>query len=125
MAQVSLEERKKELSSDGVKRRVTRSKLRKTLAALQKLEPKCLENIERVVNGQDMDKEVTSTSKWVIQQLQSLAKNAVQEEIDYNNLRFRAMELEQQESGEEGEEAQEEPKPRFSLYALPTKKDLE
>lgn len=124
MAQASLEEKKQELSTDGVKRRVTRSKLRKTLAALQKLEPKCLENIERVVNGQDMDKEVTSTSKWVIQQLQSLAKNAVQEEIDYNNLRFRAMELEQQESGEEGEEVQEETKPRFSLHVLPTAKDL-
>ena len=86
-----------------VKKRITKSKLRKTLAKLQELEPKCLENIKKCVDGEEVDKTSVDVSKWVIQQLQAVAKSAIQEETDYNNLRWKGDSIQAKEM-EEAEE---------------------
>lgn len=111
------------------RKRIRRSKLRKTYEELYKLEPKCLKNIKDSVEGKDMDKEVVATSKWVIQQLQSLNRAAVQEEVEVNTLRWKGDALGAEEEAAEREaqeqEEEKEPTPRFSLHILPTNKDLE
>lgn len=129
---VTLDEQKKALEEKddkGIRRRVTRSKLRKTQAKLHTLEAKSLENIEQAVNGKTVDKQVVETSKWVVSQLQSIAKSAAADEAELNGLRFKAIELEQREGeveDKEPEAGQEEQKakPRFSLVQLPSKDDL-
>lgn len=129
---VALDEKKKALEEKddkGIRRRVTRSKLRKTQAKLHTLEAKSLENIEQAVNGKTVDKQVVETSKWVVSQLQSIAKSAAADEAELNGLRFKAIELEQRE-GEvedkepEAEQEEQKAKPRFSLVQLPSKDDL-
>lgn len=112
------------------RKRIRRSKLRKTYEELYKLEPKCLKIIKASVEGNEVDKETIATSKWVVQQLQSLNRAAVQEEIEINNLRWKADALGDAEEAAEreayrDEDEEEEVSPRFSLHVLPTNKDLE
>jgi len=112
------------------RKRIRRSKLRKTYEELYKLEPKCLKNIKASVEGEDVDKEVVATSKWVIQQLQTLNRAAVQEEVEINNLRWKGDALAEEAmeasstAAEEGEDGEEKPTTRFSLRVLPTSKDV-
>ena len=96
------------------------STLRKTLSKLRNLESKSLENIEKSVNGEEVDKEVLSSSKWVVQQVVSVQKACVSEELAVHGIRS---DLAGDNEPEEKED--EEPKVRFSLHVLPKKEDLE
>lgn len=96
------------------------SSLRKTLTKLKTLENKSLENIEKSVNGEEVDKEVLSSSKWVVQQVVSVQKACVSEELAVHGIRS---DLAGDNESEEKED--EEPKVRFQLHCLPTKADLE
>lgn len=106
------------------KKRIRKSSLRKTLAKIQELEPKALENIKKSVEGQSIDKSILDTSKWLIQQLQALSKSASQDEAEMNELRWQADKAEESNEVEE-EKEEEEVKPRFSLTVLPKKDDLQ
>ena len=94
------------------------SSLRKTLKKLRTLEDKSLENIENSVNGKEVDKEVLSSSKWVVQQVVSVQKACVDEELAVHGIRSDNAEDVQ-------EEKEEEPVTRFSLQMLPSPKDLQ
>lgn len=93
------------------------SSLRRTLSKLKSLETKSLENVERSVNGEEVDKEVLSSSKWVCQQIVSVQKACVAEELAVHGIRSDNAE-------EVQEDKEEEPQVRFSLQMLPTEKDL-
>jgi len=94
------------------------SSLRKTLSKLKALETKSLENIEKSVNGQEVDKECLASSKWVITTAVSVQKACVAEELAVHGIRSDNAEDAQ-------EEKEEEPVTRFSLQMLPTPKDLQ
>tara|TARA_R110000744_G_C19371770_1_gene563145 strand:+ start:19070 stop:19474 length:405 start_codon:yes stop_codon:yes gene_type:complete len=103
-----------------------RSTLRKTQKALEDLEPKALENIKRSVEGQEVDKEVIATSKWVVNTKISISKAATAEELaehgikgDLENSRTDIIE-------EELEEEEDTSRAVFSMNVvnMPTKKDL-
>lgn len=105
------------------KKRLRKSELRKTLAALKALEPKSLDNIEKSVNGLEVDKESLQTSKWVVNSVVTITRAAVSEEQVINGLR---MEMDKFESEDEEKEPEEtEVKSKFSLVVLPKKTDLE
>jgi hypothetical protein len=107
-------------SGNVAKKRIRKSKLRKTEEALRKLEPKSLENIELSVNGKEVDKEVLASSKWIITNIMAVGKAAAAEEEMINGTRLMLDQAERDE--EEAEEAV--PQTRFSLTVLPTKKDI-
>lgn len=96
------------------------SKLRSTLAKLRQLEPKALENIEKSVNGEEVDKSQLDTSKWVISTSVTVAKAATAEEATVHGIRSDLA-----GDNDEPEEKEEDTKPRFSLHVLPKKEDLE
>ena len=77
-----------------------------------------MENIENSVNGKEVDKEVLSSSKWVVQQVVSVQKACVAEELAVHGIRSDNAEDVQ-------EEKEEEPVTRFSLQMLPSPKDLQ
>lgn len=115
-------------SKNIARKRIRRSQLRKTLEKLRELEPFALDNIEKSVKCQNIDKEALATSRWLIQQLQSVAKSASAEEQEQNLLRWKAdaitREEEELEKEQEEDEEEKEPVTRFSLHVLPTKDDL-
>lgn len=94
------------------------SSLRKTLKKLLSLEPKALDNIEKAVNGEEVDKVALDTSKWTISTIVTVQKAAVQEENVVHSIK-------QDLEGDEVEEKEEEPQVRFSLNMLPQPKDLQ
>lgn len=105
------------------RKRIRKSKLRKTEEALRKLEPKSLENIELSVNGKEVDKEVLASSKWIITNIMAVGKAAAAEEELINGTRLMMEQAERDE--DEAREAEEVvPQTRFSLTVLPTKKDV-
>ena len=107
------------------KKRIRKSRLRKTLAKLHELEPYALENIEKSVKQQDVDKEALNTSRWVITNLMSLTKSAAQDEAEINGLRLEMDKAEAEE--QEKEEAEKAPSGAvFSLFVNDAKsKDKE
>lgn len=105
-----------------VKRRMRRSPLRSTLKKLQALEPKAIQNIDKSINGEEIDKSMVDTSKWLIQQLQSLSRAATNEEAEINGLRLEMTKANMAYDEDEQEEAV--PQTRFSLHVLPSNKDL-
>lgn len=97
-------------------RRIQKSKLRKLEDQLLKLQPKALENIEKSINGEQIDSEMLASSKWLVTSAVSVSKAAHSEEIGYTKLRKELSE-EAKENGEEQSPAsieQEMPK-RLSL----------
>lgn len=112
-------------SNNQKRKRLRKSPLRKTLAKLQELEPKALENIKKSVDGDSIDKNQLDTSKWLVQQLQAVSKSAMAEEVELNELRFKADAITEAESEEEEVEKEEDsPQKRFSLHVLPKNTDL-
>lgn len=103
----------------GAKNKI-RSPLRKTQREIEKFEVKALDNIRKSVNGEDVDKEVLTTSKWVVNTKITISRAATAEEQLEHGIR-------QSEEETDTIEEQEEttPKTRFSLHVLPTAKDLE
>lgn len=95
-------------------KRVKRSPLRKTLAKLQSLEPHALALIEKSVKELEVDKEALQTSKWIVTNLMSLTKSAIQEEEILNDMRLKLA-----ESDREEEEATEQEKvPSGAVFSL-------
>lgn len=105
------------------KKRIRKSRLRKTLTKLHELEPYALENIEKSVKQQEVDKEALNTSRWVITNLMSLTKSAAQDEAEINGLRLEMDKAEAEEGGEPEqtpEEIEKEMPQRLSLvYTAP------
>lgn len=88
------------------------SRLRATEIKLVKLSPKALENIEASVNGEVVDKDVLSTSKWVINTAVAVTNAAMAEEIKLNGLNAAdKKEMEEVQS-------EEETGARFSLHMI-------
>ena len=97
-----------------------RSPLRKTQREIEKFETKALDNIRRSVNGEEVDKEVLTTSKWVVNTKITISRAATAEEQLEHGIR------QAEEAEEEVEpEVEDTPRSRFSLHVLPTAKDLE
>lgn len=100
---------------------IKKSKLRKVETKLLLLKDKALENIENSVNGEEVDKEVLSSSKWVCNTLVTVSRAAIAEEKDFVDLKSGL-----NDSSEEPElDEEKEERPRFSLTVLPSRKDLE
>lgn len=100
---------------------IKKSKLRKVETKLLLLKDKALENVEKSVNGEDVDKEVLTSSKWVVSTLVTVTRSCIQEEKDYADLKSGL------NDGIENpaEDEEQEDRPRFSLHVLPKKSDLE
>lgn len=82
--------------------RRTKSKIRVTLEALQKLEPDALKNIETSIKRKDIDKEALATAKWLITTMVTLNRAAIaDEQLSWNQKMFfqeqQARELERRE----------------------------
>lgn len=95
-------------------KRVKKSPLRKTLAKLQSLEPHALALIEKSVKELEVDKEALQTSKWIVTNLMSLTKSAIQEEDVLNNLRLKLAESDR----EEEEAAEQEKAPTATIFKM-------
>lgn len=105
------------------RRRLRKSQLRKTLAKLHELEPHALSLIERSVKEQDVDKDSLATGKWIITNLITLTKAAVQDEVEINGLRLKAIAADAENSAEEEEEEKPPTGAVFSLFVNEAKKD--
>ena len=104
------------------KKRIRKSKLRKTLDKLYALEGKAMENIKASVDGREVDKEMLSTSKWVVTNIMTVTKAAAQDEAEINGLRLEMDKAEAEE--QEKEEAEKAPSGAvFSLFVNEAKKD--
>ena len=104
------------------KKRIRKSKLRKTLDKLYALEGKAMENIKASVDGREVDKEMLSTSKWVVTNIMTVTKAAAQDEAEINGLR---LEMDKAEA-EEAEKEEQEKAPSgavFSLFVNEAKRD--
>lgn len=97
------------------RKRIRKSPLRKTLAKLQELEPYALALIEKSVKEQQVDKESLSTSKWVVTNLMTLTRSAIQEEDVINGLRLKLDEAEAEEEKESEDQVTPTPAALFSL----------
>lgn len=95
-------------------KRIKRSPLRKTLAKLQSLEPYALALIEKSVKEIEVDRESLATSKWLVSNLMTLTKSAIQEEDVLNNLRLKLAESDR----EEEEAAEQERAPSGAVFSL-------
>lgn len=73
------------------------SRLRGIITKLEGMSEKALENIDTVVNGGHLDKQVVETSKWVISLIPSMSRAATQEEQLRENVKARKEEMELRE----------------------------
>lgn len=80
------------------------SKLRVTEKKLMKLTPQAIENIEKSVKGESVDKEVLSTSKWVVTTTAAISKQAMMEELEINGIKDKLAQKEIEESQADDEE---------------------
>ena len=83
------------------KKRIRKSKLRKTLDKLYALEGKAMENVKASVEGQTVDKAMLDTSKWVISNIMTVTKAAAQDEAEINGLRLEMDKAEAEEQEKE------------------------
>lgn len=103
--------------------KLKQSKLRKTEKALLNLNAAALENIRKSVEGEDIDKEVVNTSKWVVTTTVTVSKAAMTEEMELNGLKDKAGRealTEAQADEDDASDAIAE----FSLHMLPTPAQL-
>lgn len=107
------------------RRRLRKSKLRKTLEKLHELEPHALSLIERSVKEQDVDKDSLATGKWIVTNLVTLTKAAVQDEVEINGLRLKAIAADADSGAEEEEEDKPPTGAVFSLFVNEAKRDKE
>ena len=103
--------------------KLKQSKLRKTEKALLTLNPAALENIRKSVEGEDIDKEVVNTSKWVVTTTVTVSKAAMVEEMELNGLKDKAGRDALTEAQAEDED-ESGPLAEFSLLQLPTPAQL-
>lgn len=96
------------------KKRIRKSKLRKTLDKLYALEGKAMENIKASVDGAEVDKEMLATSKWVVTNIMTVTKAAAQDEAEINGLR---LEMDKAEA-EEADKEEQEKAPSGAVFSL-------
>lgn len=101
------------------KKRIRKSKLRKTLDKLYELEPKAMENIKAAVEGELIDKTTVDVSKWVVQQLQAVTKSATLEEAEMNGLRLKMDEYEKDDDDKDDKIETPTAAAVFSLNVVP------
>ena len=80
------------------------SKLRATEKKLMKLTPQAIENIEKSVKGESVDKEVLTTSKWVITTAAAISKQAMMEELEINGIKDKLAQKEIEDSQAEDDD---------------------
>jgi hypothetical protein len=80
------------------------SKLRATEKKLMKLTPQAIENIEKSVKGESVDKEVLSTSKWVVTTSAAISKQAMMEELEINGIKDKLAQKEIEDSQAEDDD---------------------
>ncbi|MNI46227.1 hypothetical protein D3C76_1558870 [compost metagenome] len=86
------------------------------------LNPDALDNIRRSVKGEDIDKEVVATSKWVVTTTVAVSKAAMSEEIELNGLRDKA--ASEALTDAQADEEDYSPIAEFSLLQLPSQSQL-
>lgn len=96
------------------KKRIRKSKLRKTLEKLYALEGKAMENVKASVDGKEVDKEMLASSKWVITNIMTVTRAAAQDEAEINGLR---LEMDKAEA-EEQEKEEQEKAPSGAVFSL-------
>ncbi|MNY21555.1 hypothetical protein D3C86_1551120 [compost metagenome] len=101
-------------NTGGNSKRITKSKLRILEEQLLEMKDKALENIKKQIDGQAVDTEQASASKWLVNSLVTVSKAANAEEISYNKLKFEVKDS--LEAGEQTpDEIAKEVRPRLSL----------
>ena len=80
------------------------SKLRATEKKLHKLTPQSMINIEKSVKGEPVDKEVLTTSKWVITTAAAISKQAMMEELEINGIKDKLAQKEIEDSQAEDDD---------------------
>lgn len=73
------------------------SKLRTTLRRLTEMEAEALENIQKVISGEDMNSKTIETSKWLISTIVTVNRAAIADEQLSHNVRAYNDELEEKE----------------------------
>lgn len=111
-------------TTGGNSKRITKSKLRILEEQLLEMKNKALANIKKQIDGEAIDTEQASASKWLVNSLVTVSKAANSEEISYNKLKF-----EVKDSLEVGEQhpsdIAKEMKPRLSLVYTEPEDDNE
>lgn len=101
-------------NTGGNSKRITKSKLRILEEQLLEMKDKALANIKKSIDGEAIDTEQASASKWLVNSLVTVSKAANAEEISYNKLKFEVKDS--LEAGEQTpEEISKEVRPRLSL----------
>lgn len=101
-------------TTGGNSKRITKSKLRILEEQLLEMKDKALANIKKQIDGEAIDTEQASASKWLVNSLVTVSKAANAEEISYNKLKFEVKDS--LEAGEQTpEEIAKEVRPRLSL----------
>lgn len=102
-------------TTGGNSKRITKSKLRTLEEELLKMQDKALANIKKSIDGETIDSEQLSSSKWLVNSVVTVSKAANVEEISYNKLKFEVKDS--LEAGEETpKEIEAQLKPRLSLF---------
>lgn len=100
------------------------SKLRVTERKLHKLTPQAIQNIEKSVKGESIDKEVLNTSKWVVTTAAAISKQAMMEELEINGIKDKLAQKEIEDSQADDEEGDGLAAFSLDIVSLPTKDDL-
>lgn len=100
------------------------SKLRATEKKLHRLTPQAMVNIEKSVKGESVDKEVLTTSKWVVTTAAAISKQAMQEELEINGIKDKLAQKEIEDSQADDEEGEGLAAFSLDIVNLPTKEDL-
>lgn len=66
------------------------SRLRQTITKLETMVDLALDNVEKVVSGEEVDRHTLETSKWVIATIPSMSRAATQEETFRESVKSRA-----------------------------------
>lgn len=104
--------------------KLKQSKLRKTEKALLQLNPAALENIRKSVEGEEIDKEVVNTSKWVVTTTVTVSKAAMTEEMELNGLKDKSGRDALTEAQMDEDDEATGPIAEFSLFQLPSQAQL-
>lgn len=100
------------------------SKLRTTEKKLHRLTPQAMINIEKSVKGETVDKEVLTTSKWVVTTAAAISKQAMMEELEINGIKDKLAQKEIEDSQADDEEGEGLAAFSLDIVTLPTKDDL-
>lgn len=101
------------------------SGLRRDLTKLKRLMPQSLINIQKSVDGETVDKEQLSSSKWVVTTVATLHRAAISEEKDLLAIREVTDPLEQPEGVDDTTGVVGEWRPRFTTKIVEFKREDE